>query len=153
MSLWYRVFGLRPEPPEPAALLSHLGGVALVRGRFDGDGRDWYAAELSFADNTTPLHLERFLATEEGIRAELNNWAAFLETCDYSPNHVPLMERVIQSAQLFTLRRPIDHSDEVLVERLCVDLCCHLARVTQGIWQADGQGFFDADGKLVLQEY
>jgi hypothetical protein len=153
MGLWYRVFGSNDTPPAPAAILEHLAGLcAAVRGDFTGDDAGWYSAALAFGAGT-PLHLERFLAAEEGIRAELNNWAAWLETCEYSPHHVPLMERVTQTRQLFTLRRPIDHADEVLVERLCVGLCRFLAGATAGVWQADDQGFFAADGTLLLQEY
>jgi hypothetical protein len=153
MGLWYRVFGGSAAPVEPGAVLAFLNGLdARVTGRFAGDDAGWFRAELAFAD-TAPLYLERFLASEEGIRGELNAWAAFLETCDYSPNHLPLMEQVVGTAQLFTLRRPIDHADEVLVERLCVGLCQFLARVTDGIYQADDQGFFATDGTLLLQEY
>jgi hypothetical protein len=151
MGLWYRVFGRREDSVQPGAILAHLNAIAAVTGRFDGEGEDWLSAEVAFAD-TTPLHLERFPSSEEGIRAELNNWAAFLETCDYSPNHVPLMEQVIQTKQLFTLRRPIDHADEAAVERLCVGLCQFLARATDGVYQADDQGFFAADGTLLLRE-
>ena len=153
MGLWYRVFGRGEEQPAPGAILEHLNGLgAVVRGDFAGDEAGWFRAELAFAD-TTPLHLERFLSSEEGIRAELNSWAAFLETCDYSPNHGWLMEWMIQTRQLFTLRRPLDHADEVLVERLCVGLCRFLARATGGFYQADDEGFFEADGTLLLQEY
>jgi hypothetical protein len=150
MGLWYRVFGANDVLPAPGAILEALGGGA--RGDFADDGAGWYAAALHVGDGT-PLHLERFLATEEGIRAELNTWAAWLETCDYSPQHAALMERVIQTKQLFTLRRPIDHADEVLVERLCEGLCRFLAGATEGLWQADDRGFFAADGALLLQEY
>ena len=154
MGLWYRVFGAGAHVPDPAALLAHLNTLGdRVEGRFQEEEAQWWSAEIAFAKDTTPLHLDRFLAAEEGIRAELNSWAAYLETCDYSPQHAPLMERMIQTRQLFTLRRPIDHADEVRVERLCVGLCAWLARRTDGVWQADGQGFFDADGTLLLQEY
>jgi hypothetical protein len=152
MGLWYRVFGRSEMPVEPGGILAYLRSLSQsVTGRFDGEP-NWVSAELAFAD-TTPLRLERFLATEEGIRDELNTWAAFLETCDYSPNHVQLMERVIQTKQLFTLRRPIDHADEVLVEQLCVGLCQLLAWATDGVYQVDDVGFFAADGTLLLQEY
>ena len=60
---------------------------------------------------------------------------------------------LFRSRQLFTVRRPIDHSDEILVEQLCVAVCRFLARVTEGVYQADGQGFFTPDGTLLLQEY
>jgi hypothetical protein len=154
MSLWLRVFGTNEELPEPAALLEHLHGLeAAVTGHFRGDDLGWFAAEIVFAKDSTPLHLERFLTTEDSIRAELNTWAAWLETCDYSPNHLVLMQHMVSTKQLFTVRRPIDHANEILVEKLCIGICQFLARTTHGIYQADDQGFFGVDGTLLLQEY
>src|SRR4051794_5583725 len=94
-----------------------------------------------------PLLLERFTSEEEGIRAELNSWAAHLETCDHSPHHVRLMERAIQTKQLFTLESPSDAPDPA-----CVDLCRRLATETAGFYQIDGVGFFDADGTLLVED-
>src|SRR4051794_1075973 len=105
MGLWLRVFSRSAVVPDTGAVRACLNGVAPVEVSFDGDERGWLRAEVRLGD-ATPLHLERFLSDEEGIRAELNNWAAWLETCDYEPNHVALMGRMIQTAQLFTLRRP-----------------------------------------------
>src|SRR5689334_1570405 len=94
-----------------------------------------------------PLLVERFGADEEGIRAELNSWAAFLETCD-GPHAVPLMERAIQTRQLFTIHDPAgDRPDPG-----CVALCRRLAAETAGFYQVDGVGFFDADGTLLVAE-
>jgi hypothetical protein len=143
MGPWYRVFGSNDAQPAPAAILECLQGPGHpVRGDFTGDEAGWYAAAIHCGD--TVLELERFLVTEEGIRGELNNWAAWLETCEHSPQHVPLMERVIQSRQLFTLRGPD--------ERLCVALCRFLAEATEGVWQADDAGFFATDGTLLVPE-
>jgi len=153
MGLWYRVFGRHDELPVSAAILEHLNALGMpVRGDFVGDETGWFQAELTLPDMGT-FYLERFLSNEEGIRAELNNWAAYLETCDYSPNHGSLMEWMIQTRQLFTLRRPVDAANEVLVERLCLGLCQFLARSTDGVYQADDEGFFAADGALLLKEY
>jgi hypothetical protein len=153
MGLWYRVFGSTDAEVTPDSIRSHLAGRGVVIGsQFASDDAGWIRAEIRFAQ-TTPLHLERFQVGEPGIRGELNTWAAFLETCDYDPIHVSLMERVIQTKQLFTLRRPVDHADEVLVEGLCVGLCCFLASATEGLWQSDDEGFFAADGTLLLKEY
>jgi hypothetical protein len=152
MGPWLRVFGRSPAAPDADAVRACLNAVAPVEGTFDGDEQGWLRADLRLADGA-PLHLERFLADEEGIRAELNNWAAWLETCDHEPNHAVLMERVIQSAQLFTLRRPAAHADEALVERLCLALCRFLASATDGVYQVDDEGFFAADGAVLLREY
>ncbi len=153
MALWYRIFGARDTLPAPAEVEQCLAGVGVSAPIiWAGDEQAWYRAEIA-AGEGTPLVLERWLSDEEGIRAELNTWAAFLETCDYSPHHTELMERAIQTRQLFTLRRPIDHANEALVERVSVALSRHLAAITGGFYQADAEGFFAADGTLLVQEY
>lgn len=140
MARWYRVFGSLDILPTPAGIESCLG--AEVSFRFDAE--DWCAAESDGGS----LHLERWCADEPCVRAELNAWAAYLETCDYSPRHVPLMERTIQTKQLFNLHGPSDSR----FEGVCVALCRHLAYVTAGFYQIDGVGFFDAGGTLLVEE-
>ena len=51
---------------------------------------------------------------------------------DYSPAHRPLMERVIQTQQLVTLRKPLDHADEVTLETLCEEAVRFLAAAVAG---------------------
>jgi hypothetical protein len=149
MGPWYRVFGAGADVPNPAALLAYLDALGLhVEGRFQGDADQWWSAEIVDAEGGATLVLERFLASEEGIRAELNSWAAHLETCEANDQQGPLMERMIQTRQLFTLHPSEDASGD----RLCVAVCGWLARQTDGVWQADGQGFFAADGTLLLRE-
>jgi hypothetical protein len=149
-AMWYRIFGGNEVTPAPAAILEHFQSQGLsARGDFAGDEDGWFQAELVVEG--MPLRLERFLAREEGIRAELNSWAAWLETREDEPRHVALMERMIQTAQLFTLERPGDEA-EAGSDRLCAGLCRFLAGVTAGVWQADGRGFFAADGTLLLAE-
>jgi hypothetical protein len=150
MGQWYRIFGRSEATPDPAAFLEELRRLAPVTGTVDAEGGDWFRVELSLHGGGA-LDLERFLADEEGIRAELNSWAAYLEASD-TPHSLALMERVIQSRQLVTLRRPADHADEALVERLCVATCRWLAAATDGFYQADDQGFFEADGTLLVRE-
>src|SRR4051812_27279879 len=108
MGLWYRIFG-RSEAEVAPDVVSARIAAAGVRAEciFTPEGNGWQRAEISFAASA-PIHLERFRSEEEGIRAELNSWAAFLETCDYDPIHTSLMERVVQSKQLFTVRKPFD---------------------------------------------
>jgi hypothetical protein len=145
--MWYRVFGSNDHVPGPAGIEGCLAGPGTpVSARFAADEAGWYRAELS-AGPGPPLVLERWLADEEGIRAELNSWAAVLEACEDSPHARPLMERAIQTRQLFTLSDPAARAPE------CLALCRHLARVTDGFYQADGQGFFAADGTLLVPEW
>jgi hypothetical protein len=144
MGPWYRVFGGNDKLPAPAAVLECLRALgAAVHGDFRGDDSGWYAAAIEVGDGRS-FSLERFLADEEGIRAELNGWAAWLETCGDGPPIVLLMERIVQSRQLFTLSGPD--------ERLCIGLCRFLAEATTGLWQADGRGIFAADGTLLVPE-
>ena len=91
--------------------------------------------------------LERWTSDEEGIRAELNSWAAYLETCG-GPHQVRLMERTIQTKQLFTLHDPSGDR----LDPACVALCRHLATETAGFYQIDEIGFFDADGTFLVEE-
>src|SRR4051794_4133098 len=96
MGPWFRVFGLHDTPPEPASIKACLAGILpSVRMRFDGQ-EDWFAGEL-WVGTSDQVLLERYKSSEDGIRAELNSWAAYLETCVDSPEHVRLMERTIQS--------------------------------------------------------
>lgn len=153
MSLWYRIFSASAKEPVPVEILKHLHEQGLKpESHFRGDDHGWFALEMKL-ESGSPIMLERWLVVEDEIRKELDAWAAFLETCDYEPNHVMLMERVVQSQQLFTLRKPMDHANELALETLCETLCQHLASVTEGIYQIDQQGMFDPTGTRLLQEY
>ena len=152
--MWYRVFGRSETEPTPAAIAEQLHAAGLVvEPHFAGDDLGWTRGELKFPGPGTPILLQRFLASEDDIRDELNAHAAVLETCDYSPNHLPLIERVIQTKQLFVLRKPIDAVDEIAAERLLEEACRFLAGATDGVYQIDGKGWFAANGELLLQEY
>ena len=154
MDTWYRVFGTNEAGIEPAALLSaqsrNVG--TEVTGRFRGDDLGWFEAELGLRG--TRLELQRFLAYEEGLRDDLNTWAAWLETAEDSPDAPRLMRQVIATTQLFTFRRLDAVPDDTvyLFEELCTGLCQFLARETGGFYQIDGKGFFDADGMLLVPE-
>jgi hypothetical protein len=151
--LWYRVFGANDAPVDPAALLDHLHGLDYeVTGHFRGDEQGWFKADLVYPDADARLPLERFLATEEGIRAELNTWAAWLESTGDGHEPARLMQHVIGTKQLFTLHCPDEDADAKLVDELCVALCRYLATETAGVYQIDGRGFFVASGKLLIAE-
>jgi len=150
MDLWYRIFCRSSTAVKKTAVLECLHSLG-AEGWFDGGETEWTQVTMTLGA-ATPLSLERFLATDEGIRAELNSWAAFLETCEYNSNSVPLMEHLIQTNQLFNLRRPSDPSDEELVQRFCLGLCQFLAQAADGVYQTDDEGFYRADGVLLLRE-
>ena len=152
--MWYRVFGATDAEVDPAAFLEHLQNQELpVAGYFRGDDQGWFAGELRLQAGATPVYVERYHTEADDLRDDLNSWAAWVETQEHDPNHRPLMQRLIGVRQLFTLRRPLDAADEVALDKLCDTACRYLAAATEGVYQADGQGFFAADGALLLHEY
>jgi hypothetical protein len=124
----------------------------------DQDDSGWYAATV-IIEGRGQLHLERFLAEEDGIRGELNSWAAWVEA-SVSPTRqrgtnltrAVLMERMIQAQQFITLTSNEPPEEQATMERLCLQLCRFLAQKTEGTWQADGEGLFAADGALLVGE-
>jgi hypothetical protein len=144
--MWYRVFGVRAAEPNAGALLEWLNRVAVVRGRFHGDDAGWFHAELQSDD--LALLVDRYTVDEEGIRAELNTWAAAVEASDEDAGDTALLEHLIQTQQLFML----EGAETASGRRLCVALCQYLAQVTDGIYQMDGQGLFACDGRLLWRE-
>jgi len=151
--MWYRVFGSSGDEPAPAALAEHLHAAGLViEPHFKGDALGWTEGELRLPTGS-PVLLARYLTGEDDLRDDLNAHAAELETMDYSPNSGPLMERVIQTQQLITLRKPVDLADEVLIEKVLDAAVRFLAARTDGVYQIDGRGWFAADGTLMVQEY
>jgi hypothetical protein len=150
VGLFYRVFGRGDSLPPAASLLERLGET--VQAQVSADDTGWYRVELRLGPGG-PLSLERYTIEDDGFRAELNTWAAYLETCDYSSHHTALMEWVIQSRQLFVLRKPIDCPDEARAERICRDLCQWLAEQTEGIYHIDQVGFHSAEGRVLVAEY
>jgi hypothetical protein len=148
MSTWYRVFGTNSTEPAPAALLEYVQAVEPgTTAAFKGDSEGWFQAEVVCRDATVVL--ERFLASEEGIRAELNNWAAWIETVEGHPQRDRLMRHMIGTSQLFTLRSPLG---EAGMKALCLAACRFLAAATEGVFQVDDEGFFAADGTSLIKE-
>ncbi len=149
-----RVFGRSDADVRPAAFIEHLHAAGLpVVPHFRGDDLGWTMCSLTLPGGGSAVQLDRYLTDADDLRADLNRFAAELETLTYSPNHVPLMAHVIQTRQLFALRKPIDHADEAALDRLCLTVARYLAAATDGVIQIDGQGWFSAGGELLIQEY
>jgi len=150
---WSRVFSSSETSPQTAALEQEA--LRLAPGAsvsFTGDELGWFRAQVALGD-ATPLTIERYGSEEPGVRKDINGWAAYLETCDYSPHATKAMETVALCRQVFTLRRPIDHPDEAALDRLMEGLAQHLAQATDGLYQVDGRGFFDKSGQLWVEEF
>jgi hypothetical protein len=149
--LWYRVFAASDAPIEPAALLEHLVGMGWpVRGDFRGDEEGWFAVTLEL-DGAIVAEVQRYLVSEEGIRAELNTWAAWIEqAAEGTSQQGRLMQQVISTQQLFTIQAA--PSADPPIEPLCRATCKYLLSQAGGVYQIDGQGFFAPDGKLLLAD-
>jgi hypothetical protein len=151
--VWYRVFCRSADEVPPTALLAKIRDEGLtVEGRFRGDDLGWTAVEIALGQGA-PVYVERYLAAADSIRDDLNTWAAWLETLDYSPNNASLMEHGIQTQQLVTIRKPLDHSNEVKVDRVCRTICLFIAASADGVFQIEDDGWYASDGGLILKEY
>lgn len=148
--MWYRVFCRSPVEVKPGDLLGALGGN--LEASFRGDDLGWTAVKLKLGAGT-PIYVERFLTSEDELRDELNTWAGYLETLDYSPNHITLMEHVIQTQQLFTIRKPLDHPNESAIEELCLSICRYLSANADGVYQIENDGWYTPTEELILKEY
>jgi len=152
--MWHRVFARSEVVVTPAELVAHLHSEGLpVVPHFKGDDLGWTGGDLVLPGGGTAVHLDRYLTEVDELRKELNSFAAELETMDYSPNNVPFMERVIQTRQLIAYRRPIDHADDAMLERLCETIASYLAIKLDGVYQIDTRGWFTAEGVLAVAEY
>jgi hypothetical protein len=127
-----------------AALLEHLHTANLTAvGHFRGDDLGWTGGELVLGDVT--VIVERYLTKEDELRNELNTWAGWLETRTDQSRRGELMQHVIGTKQLVTLKSSEPNS-------FCDEVCRWVARQTDAVFQVDGRGFFAADGTMLLPE-
>ena len=144
--MWYRVFGSFEVEPAPAGLAAYLHARGLpVEPHFKGDDLGWTEGTLRLPNGGEVL-LSRFLTKEDDLRDDLNAHAAELEARDHA-NSGPLMAKVIQTKQLVTLRATGDDAEDVLE-----DAARFLAAALDGVYQADGRGWFGAAGELLVPE-
>jgi hypothetical protein len=147
MGTWFRVFGTNDVEPKPSDVLAWLRALsAEATGEFKSDEQGWFQAELRLAGRTPPILLDRYLTREESLRSHLNTWAAWLEAAPPNSHQERLMQLMIGTTQIFTLDLPADGASFGQV------LCRFLARRTAGVYQVDGEGFFAADGTLLVPE-
>ena len=104
-----------------------------MEGKFTTAEQDWVLAELIPEKADWAVQIDCYRRAEEGIRAKLNSWAAWLETIESNPNHVWLMQHMISTEQLYTLCPTGAERPET--EKLCVAACRFLARATAGVYE------------------
>lgn len=153
MSIWFRVFGASETAPKPADLLEHLHAEGIaVEGHFKKDDFGWFQAEFLVSADPLPLQLNRYLAETDDVRDDLNSWAAWLETIDDSVLSGKLMQLMIGANQVFTVQCARDRFEEHAIREFLEILCRYLAKNTQGVYQVDTRGFFNPEGKLLVNE-
>lgn len=145
--MWARVFAGVSEAPTPDALVERLRAAGYAaEARADADALGWFHLELSTSVGN--ITLDRYGA-DEGIRNELNSWAAWIEI--HGGEHAGrLMQQLISSQEIITLRVLQEQDDEL--RRLVHLVLEFIAQPTAGIYQLDGEGFFDAAGALLAAE-
>jgi hypothetical protein len=145
--MWARVFTSGAEAPAPEAVVEHLRAAGhAAEARAETDELGWFHLELS--TSAGDVTLDRY-GKDEGIRDDLNSWAAWLEV--HAGAHAGrLMQHMIASAQIITLR-VMDEVDDGL-RRLLHVMLKFLATATGGLYQVDGGGFYDAAGTLLVAE-
>jgi hypothetical protein len=135
---WYRVFGSRAEAPDLSALRAVY--------RLAADEQGWY--QVHFPLLWGEIVLNRWQPKDDGIRAELNTWAAWVEA-NAQPELPTLMQHIVTTQQLFTWSIDPTAVDAAAFSAM---LCRFLCETTGGIYQIDGVGFVQADGTLLVQE-
>ncbi|HLN27154.1 MAG TPA: hypothetical protein VK395_05380 [Gemmataceae bacterium] len=153
MGPWYRVFGSNDRQPAAEAIARHLQGLGIEAAiEVDEDDLGWYRLIIGLAVRGQNLRIERFLSSEQGVRAELNTWAAWLETREENPHHESLMQRIIATSQLIAWQCPGERPAILESASPSIELCRLFAGATDGIYHVDDQGFFNADGALLVKE-
>ena len=151
--MWYRVFSPNVAEVLPSDLAEHLRSQGFTHEpHFKGDTHGWTSGELRSTAGT-PVMLARYLTKQDDLRDDLNAYAAELETMTFSPNSLRLMEKVIQTQQMITIRKPIDFADEATLDRLCDSIVKFFAQRMQGIYQIDHRGWYASDGRQLIQEF
>ncbi|MEY4614462.1 MAG: hypothetical protein RL179_2435 [Planctomycetota bacterium] len=148
MAGWFRIFLSQEEGPEPSAIMECLQGlIPGVRGNFRVDPDGWFQLILTHP-SIGELVVDHFLASEKGVRSEINTWAAWLE----SKQFLDLMERIIQVRQVlsFEVTPELEENatDPGIFKRIALDL----SRLGKGFAHLDGAGFLEHDGTLLIED-
>lgn len=143
--MWCRIFAAIEDeiPPDMLAEAVYQAGLS-AEPHFRGDDLGWTAGDFRDSQKGTMIRLERYLVEHDAIREDLNICAAAIEPIDH-PNVPLLMRLIIQARQLITLNA--DDPEAPLRE-----LACFIASRLDGLIEMDGQGWFNAQGELLLPE-
>ena len=148
MAGWFRVFLLQEDGPEPFRIMECLQSlIPEVKGKFRTDEDGWFQLILSHP-SVGELILDHFLTSEKGVRAEINTWAAWLE----SKQRLDLMERIIQVKQIFSFEVTPEMEDNASDTLFFKRIALGLAALAQGFVHIDAMGFLEPDGTLLIED-
>ena len=153
MTTTYRIFAKSDRQPDPRPLGELCNQFNTpVEGVFYGDDQGWTKLELKFSKGRYRVTIQRYLAVEEGLREAFRTWAAWIESANQDPANDWLMEHMINTQQLFTIEPSAKKAQDPFVKTVCTKIARYLATQTNGVYQVDNEGFFAADGNLLMRE-
>ncbi|NBR06211.1 MAG: hypothetical protein EBT92_10610 [Planctomycetes bacterium] len=148
MAGWFRVFLLQEDGPKPSGIMERLQALMPeVNGKFRTDEDGWFQLILSHSV-IGELILDHFMASEKGVRSEINTWAAWLE----SKQQFDLMERIIQVKQILSFEVTPEMEENVPDALVFRRISLALAELAQGFVHIDGIGFLESDGRLLIED-
>jgi hypothetical protein len=151
MYTWHRVFGSIEPAPAPAEICEELLRHGLtVRPSFRGDEDGWFAARLELEGSSSSLQIERYLVRTDRLRPDLNSWSAWVENLPANSEREVVLDALISTVQLITMYE--EAAEGEAASPACSVLSRWLAERVQGFYQADGMGFYDRSGALLVAE-
>jgi hypothetical protein len=121
--------------------------IPEVKGKFRTDEDGWFQLILDHP-SIGELTIDHFLTSEKGVRAEINTWAAWLE----SKQRFDLMERIIQVKQILSFEVTPEMDDNVSDSLVYKRLALALAALAEGFVHMDGVGFLEPDGTVLIED-
>jgi hypothetical protein len=138
-----------PTAGDMAAAAARAGyALAGVRGA-DPKDPEWRSVDLEYDGDRCPLRIERHLAAVAGDLADVARFSERVGAPGRSKAKKQVREFLAETRQIIALRVPdhvLDSEDWGLVHALLYFLQPRL----NGLIQADGEGFYNGDGKLLV---
>ena len=149
-----RVFARSPGAPTPQAIAEHLRRRFEVRvetGVFSLSYADWKHLHLFYAEGRAPLRLERQslhgdAPLPNSLRALMDATAAAKD----SRGKRRVLDFLAQASQVFELGVPPDFDWHAGRHLVSTELLNYLQKETDGLIQADGEGYYERN-RLILR--
>jgi hypothetical protein len=152
LNYYIRILSATEEAPTPAdmgAAVVRAGcAPAGIRGA-DPKDADWRQIDIEYCGDRCPLRIERTIASEPGNLPEVARFKAAIGKPGRSKAKKQVLEFLDSARQVITLGVPdhvIDGDDWAMVHALLY----FLQPRVNGFIQADGEGIYNGDGKLLV---